>query len=290
MLQIRVSAIGTVVCEDTAEPVPGEGEAIVEVRSVGICGSDMHVFKGENPIIKPPVVPGHEFGGVVRIVMSRNGSSFQVGDKVSVFPFVNCMKCYYCLKGQEHLCDNQTAFDGYLMDGAMKERIAVPLDNLVKLPDSFDIRYGALAEPLAVALHAAGAIRESNVLVLGSGPVGLFIQQVCKANGNKVIARDLEEYALAKSRRMGTDLALDFRDKEITDKIAAFASRLDIAVDCVVNEDSLRLAMNTLKKGGKLITVGVPKGYVPLDMVQILIHELTVGGSYLYTKEEFRQG
>ena len=133
MLQVKVTEIGKIEYEDTPRPVAKSGEAVIEVKSIAICGSDMHVYKGENPIIKPPVVPGHEFGGIIKTINDPKESyNFRIGDKVSVFPLVNCSNCYYCNSGKTYLCENQKIFDGVSFDGAMKEEIAIPLFNLVK--------------------------------------------------------------------------------------------------------------------------------------------------------------
>jgi len=290
MLQVKISEIGKVIYENIPNPVAKAEEAVVKVKSVGICGSDIHVFKGVNPVLKPPVVQGHEFGGVIKSINDPKKSySFKVGDKVSVFPIVNCMNCYYCNSNKAHLCENQKIFDGMIFDGAMKEEIAVPLFNLIKLPEKFDIVYASLVEPVSVAMHASKNIKNSNVLVVGSGTIGLFVQQILNLFNNRVIAMDINKDAIELSKKLGSDLALDANDNNNVERISNFLKneKVDVVIDCVGNKDSFEFARNVLKKTGEIILIGVPKGFVDINLVYILIHELTIKGSYLYTKEEF---
>ena len=126
MLQVKVKNIYEIEYEDIPEPILNPNEAIIKIASVGICGSDIHVFKGENPVLKPPVVQGHEFGGVIESIKGKGGrNNFKIGQKVTVFPTINCGKCFYCKKDLSHLCETQKIFDGGSLDGAMKEKIAV---------------------------------------------------------------------------------------------------------------------------------------------------------------------
>lgn len=290
MLQVKISEIEKVIYEDIPNPIPKTGEAVIEVKSVGICGSDISVFKGINPVLKPPVVQGHEFGGIIKSINDPEKKyNFKAGDKVCVFPLVNCHRCYYCNSNKEHLCENQKIFDGMLLDGAMKEEISVPLSNLIKLPDNFNILYSSLVEPISVGLHATLKIKKSNTLVIGSGTVGLFAQQILALNKNTVISMDIDKYSLKKSEDFGSNLVLNFDDRGNNLKISNFLAggKLDYIIDCVGNSKTFEFSRSVLKKTGRIILIGVPKTILNINMIYLLINELSIEGSYLYTLEEF---
>ncbi|GAI79114.1 unnamed protein product, partial [marine sediment metagenome] len=178
------------------------------------CGSEMHIYKGVSPYLKPsaekPVVPGHEFGGIIKSINIGKQCDFKPGMKVVVYIALNCGNCFYCLNGMDHLCENQKFIDGWEIDGGMREETTIPLDNLVELPSSFDLLYSTMIEPTAVAVHAVDKINDSKVLIIGSGLIGLLILKVAKLNNNRVIALDIDDYALRKAGDLMADLVINF--------------------------------------------------------------------------------
>ena len=293
MLQIKVEDVKKITYENVEPPSVGRNEALVKVHSVGICGSDMHVYLDENPVLKPPKVQGHEFGGIIK-EMGSPFSGLEEGMKVVVNPVVNCGSCYYCKSGQSYLCERQSVIGGDL-DGAMKEEISVPLANIVPLPDDFDLKYSPLIEPTSVAVHTvngliANGVRGSNVLIIGLGTVGLLIQQVCKMNGNRVIAMDIQEHSLNLSKKLGADLVLNARRENTIEKISEFLGdkKLDVVFDIVNSKHSLNVAVNAVRKQGRIIMVGIPPKNFEVDVIGILCKEIHVTGSYLYSDSEFR--
>ena len=139
-----LTEVGKLIYRDVLDPVLKEGEALIEVKSIGICQSDIEPYQGKHlDVLTLPFVQGHEFGGIIKEIKGE-GKQFKVGDKVSVYPQLNCGNCYYCTNGMEHMCDNQAMFGSAKKEGAMSEMIAVPINNLVKMKDSFDIRYAGL--------------------------------------------------------------------------------------------------------------------------------------------------
>lgn len=290
MLQVKVIDICKIGYEKVPEPIMNSGEAIVDIASVGICGSDIHVFKGENPVLKPPLVQGHEFGGTISSISNLGREkNIKINKKVAVFPIINCGACFYCTKGLDHLCENQMIFDGGIFDGAMKEKIAVPIKNLVLLPDSFDLIYSSLIEPVAVAVHVADKIRSSNILIIGVGTIGLLIQQICKKNKNTVITLDINDNSLKNSSSLGADLVCDYLDPGCQKEINNFlgSKKIDIVIDCVGKENTLKSATDLVRKKGEVILVGVPKSNLKVDVVGILLKEITLKGSYIYSIKDF---
>ena len=292
MLQVKVKNIYEIEYEDIPEPILNPNEAIIKIASVGICGSDIHVFKGENPVLKPPVVQGHEFGGVIESIKGKGGrNNFKIGQKVTVFPTINCGKCFYCKKNLSHLCETQKIFDGGSLDGAMKEKIAVPINNLLLLPNSFDLKYSSLIEPVSVAVHSTNVFKNSNILIIGIGTIGSLVQQVCKNNRNTIITLDVNKNSLNRSINLGADLVCDFTDPEKKQKITDFLGeeKIDVVVDCVGIDETMKFASDIVRKGGKIVLIGVPKKPLRINAVDLLLKEIDLKGSYLYSLKDFKK-
>ena len=161
--------------EEWPEPEPAPGEVVIAVRAVGICGSDLHGYTGESARRTAPLVMGHEFTGEVLSVPAGT-PGIAVGDRVVARPFIHCGECEFCRSGRANLC-RARRYIGTTMHGAMAERVAVPLDNLLPLAPQTSFALGSLTEPLAVAMHAArqaGELGGKRILVAGGGTIGLL--------------------------------------------------------------------------------------------------------------------
>jgi threonine dehydrogenase-like Zn-dependent dehydrogenase len=288
MKQVKLESIRKIVCEDVPEPVARSGEAVVQVRAVGICGSDMHVYVGKNPVLQPPRVQGHEFGGVIKSINGDPGD-LKPGMKVAVNPVINCAKCYYCLNGMEYMCEGGQVVIGGQIPGGMAEEIAVPIRNLVPLDDAFPQLHAAMIEPAAVALHTADEFRNATVLIIGLGPIGLLCQQVCQLNGNTVIGVDISEVALACSRQLGADFTVNSGDPGFKDQIRHFlgGKKIDVVIDAVCSKSSLQLAVDLVRKCGTIRIVGIPHHNFEVDVLGILLNHIELSTSYLYSHDEF---
>ena len=289
MLQVKLNKIKEIVYEQIDQPGKiRDGEAVIKVHSVGICGSDMHVYLGKNPVLSPPKIQGHEFGGTIKSI-SKPIKPLKEGIKVVINPVVNCGSCYYCRSGIEYLCEKQSVIGGDL-EGAMKEEIVVPTKNVVPLPDSFDLMYAPLIEPTSVAVHSVNGISNSNVVIIGLGTIGLLTQQVCKLNGNRVITIDVEDYPIKLSQKLGSDLTFNFKDADISGRIEEFlgGEKVDAVLDNVNSFATFKFAINVVKKHGKIVLVGIPPKNFEVNVIDLLCKEILVTGSYLYTDAEFR--
>ncbi|GIP30952.1 zinc-binding dehydrogenase [Paenibacillus sp. J2TS4] len=288
MLQVKLEAIRKVVCEDIPKPEAKESEAVVQVAAVGICGSDMHVYVGKNPVLQPPRVQGHEFGGIIKSINGDAGN-LKVGMKVAVNPVINCKKCYYCTNGMEFMCEDGQVVIGGQIPGGMAEEIAVPLRNLVPLDEAFPLLHTAMIEPTAVAMHTADDLRNATVLIIGLGPIGLLCQQVCQLNGNSVIGVDISAHSLACSKQMGATFTVNSGESDFKDQIRQFLGdkKIDVVIDSVCNETTLKLAVDIVRKCGKIKMVGIPHKNFEVDVLGILLNEIELASSYLYSDEEF---
>ena len=192
---------------DVPEPSPGPGQVKIEVKAAGICGSDVHLLKGDIAIpIRPPVVIGHEFSGVI-VQLGSGVSGWGVGDRVTVEPGLDtCGQCQYCQTGHSHLCKERRPL-GFHYNGGFAKYVIAPAQNVYRLPDNVDFIGGALGEPVAVVTHGVIEISRvlpgDNVLVSGVGAIGLLAAQVARCYGARVVisgtSADDNRFRVAKS-------------------------------------------------------------------------------------------
>ena len=248
-LAARLYGAGDVRVQSEERPVPGEGEWLVEVTSVGLCGSDLHWF-AEGGIgdakVSRPLVLGHEMAGVV-----RGGPAD--GTRVAIDPAVPCEACPECARGDVNLCAN-VVFAGHGgCDGGLRQLMAWPSHRLIPLPDALSDDEGALLEPLGVAVHALdfGHLRvASTVGVVGCGPIGLFLIQLARlAGATRVLAADPLAHRLEAAVKFGAEPVGD--DDQGAADVVFEVSGSDGAIDT-----SLRLA----RAGARVVLVGIPDG------------------------------
>jgi len=209
---------------DVKKPKPGSNEVLIEVRATGICGTDLHFYhwddfaKKRNPGF--PKVLGHEFGGIV-VKVGEGVKTLKVGDRVAGEPHIPCGNCYYCKVGKAHICENLKIYGVDTLCGSFTKYTILPESTAVKIPEDIDFETAALFEPFGVALHA---IDEANirpgdvVVVLGCGPIGLYIQQLAKLSGaSKVIGVEVSKYRLELAMKIG--VADELIDASSTDPV-----------------------------------------------------------------------
>lgn len=289
MLQVKLNGIQDVRCEEIEElKRPEEGWAVVDVSAVGICGSEMHVYLGENPVLSPPRVQGHEFSGIIKELGSP--CAFQVGQRVTVNPVVGCGDCYHCNQNHRYLCDKAYVIGGEVT-GAFQGQVMVPIRNLVPIKPELGMIAATLIEPSAVAVHTAGKFHNSNVLVIGQGTIGMLCMQVLKQQGNRTIVTDVSDFALDISKSIGCDCAINSKEQDVKKVISDFLGTdpLDVVIDAVCNPGTMNLAIDLVKKGGVIKTVGIPKQDFEFHLVDLLCKEITLETSYLYSEEDFLQ-
>ncbi len=287
MLKVQIQDVGKINYLNVTPPIAGKDQVEVKVETVGICGSDVHVFLGRNPSLKPPKVPGHEFGGRIGTLGSPSGR-LRTGMKVVVNPVLNCGHCYYCANSLEHLCEDQAVIGG-LVDGAMQERITVPMKNVVALDEAFDMLYAPMIEPTAVAIHCAEKAKNRNILIIGLGTIGLMTQQICKLNNNRILTTDIVDHSLRLSEELNCDYSFNFNNGNRVEEIKSFLGKekVDCIIDTVCSEETLFFACSMVRKGGEVHIVGIPPKNFIVDVVNILFNEISIRGFSLYSDSEF---
>jgi len=268
---------------DVEPPRPEAGEALIKVRSCGICGSDLHYFHGGFP--PPPVCPGHEISGEV-VALGAHVERVRVGDLVAVEPLIVCRECAYCRTGDYQLCP-QFRVLGMMRDGGFAEYVCAPAYALFPLPPGVDDEVGALTEPLAVAVHAvrlAGVRLGDRVMVLGAGTIGLLAVAAARAAGAAevwITARHPQQQAAATS--LGA--ARGFTGAAGAAELAAAASEQppDVVIETVGGSaDTINDAVQLVRPGGTVAILGIFTGMPALNALSMVVKEVRLIGSLTY--------
>jgi len=288
MKALVLAEYGRLVYEDMPRPKLGPGDVLVEVKACGICGSDVHGLDGSTGRRRPPVIMGHEASGVVAEV-GAGVSGWKVGDRVTFDSTIYCGRCRFCRDGKTNLCDDRTVLgvscEEYRRDGAFAQFVSVPERVLHRLPDALSFECAALVEPLSVACHAARRTRAQSgdsAVVVGAGVIGLFVIGVLRARGcAPVIALDIDPARLERARELGADAALKADEADVVGEIKRRTDGrgADAAFEAVGVSETVRTAVEAVRKGGSLALIGnlSPEARLPLQAV--VTREITLYGS-----------
>ncbi|MBW1787384.1 MAG: alcohol dehydrogenase catalytic domain-containing protein [Deltaproteobacteria bacterium] len=286
----RVSTPGRIEFVDQPVSAPASGEVLIRTRAVSICGSDLHTFKGKHPFAPLPAALGHELAGEV-VETGPEAGSVKPGDRVVVEPVIVCGECHFCRRGDYHLC-RSISFHHRQGRGAFTPYFTADHRWVHRLPDGVSFTEGALAEPLAVAVHAmgrAGIQLGRSVAVFGAGPIGLMVLMLAlKAGAGETFAVDVQDFRLRKARELGAGEALNNTAGDAVAAIYRITDDLgvDAAFEVVGNETTLTQTLKALKKGGTAVIVGLfsqPDVTIPSNI--FLQKEITVRGSQGYCRD-----
>ncbi len=269
--------------EDREVPSPGAHEVLVAVRSVGVCGSDIHYFEHGRIgpyVVDAPVILGHEASGVV-VALGADVTGLSVGTRVALEPGVPCGACVECRAGRYNLCPDVVFYATPPVDGAFAEFVTIHEDFAHPVPDSISDDAAALLEPLSVGVWAcrkAEVALGMSVLIAGAGPVGIMTALVARASGaSRIVLSDVNVDRLSKASDLGFD-AVDARKWNAADTVDA-----DVFVDCSGNPAAIDAGIRAVKPAGKVILVGMAAdGMVPLPIDVIQGRELWVTGTFRY--------
>ena len=293
MLQAVMTQPGKIEFRDIPRPQVKAGEVLIEIKRIGVCGSDIHVYHGLHPYTGYPIVQGHEVSGTVAEV-GAGVQGLVPGDPVVFMPQVTCGECYPCRHGMYHICDHLKVM-GFQTDGAAQEFFPVAAEMVLKLPASINLDQAAMIEPISVAVHAlsrAGSVEGLKVVVLGAGTIGNLVAQVARASGAQaVMITDVSPYKLDKARQCGMDLVIDTSQIDLGKAIADHfgPDKADLILECVGVQDTITQAVNYARKGSTIVVVGVfgKKPLVDLGLVQD--RELSLVGTLMYQKRDYER-
>lgn len=277
--------------EISAIPTPSieANEVLLRVKSVGICGSDIGIYKGLHPRAQFPLTMGHEFSGVIEKV--NEGSNLKVGAKATVNPLIYCRECESCLTGNKHVCENLKLI-GVDENGGFAEYVKIYEHQVVLLPAEMDFDKAALIEPVAVGIHA---VRKSNlkkgddVLVLGGGPIGVITALCAKISGAKNI---YVSEVNSERRKLIEDLglkALDPMDDFENTVLNLNKRKVDIVFEVAGVAQTIKNAVTLVKNSGQVVIVSVFKKPEMIDFQQINFREINLIGTRVYTDEDFEE-
>ncbi|MHA1784053.1 MAG: zinc-binding dehydrogenase [Candidatus Helarchaeota archaeon] len=278
-------------------PIIGNKEALVEVKAVGICGTDVH--KAINKTVKTPIVLGHEVAGKI-IKIGNKVTKFQVGDRVALAHHAACMVCKYCRKGHHSLCDMY--LKNNFEPGGFTTHLKIFQEHIertaVKIPSELSYEEAAFMEPLACCLRGWRnlTVRNSdNVLIIGSGPIGLLFIQIAKmSNVNQIIAVDLVEFRLEKAKTFGANEVINILTENLKDKILELTNNqgVDIIVNTVGKDNVYENSFELLDRGGSYLFFAECKSnsQIHLDPNLIYKKELTFVGSYSSSPYDYENG
>lgn len=290
MKRARLMATGRIQIEDAPRPRAGPGQVLIEVRTCGICGTDIHAFEGRHPFIAPPVVPGHEMAGVVT-ALGPGADGPEPGARVTIEPSLTCGRCRPCRSGRYNICEDLKVL-GCQADGALSQFIAVGADRVIPLPESMPFESAALIEPAAVAVHAVRRLdmeMVSRLLIIGAGPIGLLAVQAAGALGvAEVVVSEPMEARRTLALELGASLALDGRKGlagEFRTRFGA-ANPMDAVLDCAGLEVTLNQAIEAVVKGGRVVVVGIPLNPPRLRLDLVQDRELELVGTLMYTRAD----
>jgi len=274
-----------IVLQESPDPSPSDGDVLIEIGAVGICGSDMHAYLGHDERRPAPLILGHEAAGVVR------GGAMD-GKRVVVNPLVTCGVCRDCLSGRENLCAKREIISMPPRQGAFAEKIAVPMRNIIEIPAGLDMTRAALAEPLATSWHgvtladrhAERPLAEARALVMGAGAVGLGAALALRAFGcPDVTVAETNALRRTTATSQGFDKVVD-----PTADGALEAGFADVVIDAVGNKHTRAAAVRSARPGSVIVHIGLGDGVDGFDARRVTLQEITFVGAYTYTMTDFR--
>jgi 2-desacetyl-2-hydroxyethyl bacteriochlorophyllide A dehydrogenase len=289
MRQIVCEQPNQLVYKETDAPVAQSGEALVRIRRIGICGTDMHAYKGNQPFFSYPRVLGHELSGEI-VGLGDDAAPFHIGDIVSVIPYMECGVCIACRNGKTNCCTDMLVL-GVHKDGGMADYIAVPYGHLIRI-EGLSLDHAALIEPLSIGAHAirrADIQHGEYVLVIGAGPIGLGVMTLAKQKGAKVIAMDVNSERLAFCREWAlVDYTVQAQENPLDQIKDITNGEFPTTVfDATGNARSMAEAFKYPAHGGKLVYVGLVKADIAFHDPDFHKRELTLMGSRNATREDF---
>ena len=294
MLMMKAAVLesqGNMKVNEVPVPLLKPDEALVKVMCVGICGSDVHYYehgKIGRYEVKQPLILGHELAGVVAEV-GEAVKHIRVGDRVAVEPGVACGRCEYCKSGRYNLCPDVVFMATPPVHGAWAEYAAIRSDFLFPLPDEMSFEEGALLEPLSVgfhAMHRAGVQPHDRVLITGLGPIGQLAVVAARLFGvTEVYGSDVVEYRRDLAKAMGITDVLDPVKESPEQKVNAWSDGkgVDVLIETSGNAGVISATTALIKRGGKIVLVGLPAAdHIGMNVNELIDGELDVLGVFRY--------
>lgn len=276
------------IIEQPQPSIEKSNEVLVKVKRVGICGSDMHIYHGTNPLATYPRVVGHEVAGEV-VEVGAEVSNVKVGDHVVVEPINYCGTCYACRKGRPNVCEELSVF-GVHEDGGMREFIVLPEKQLHSVNRDLSWDEIVMAEPYTIGAQAIwrGDVQEGdNVLIQGCGPIGICILKLAKIAGATVYMTDLNKERLEFAKDSGADVVINAAEESVKDRVMELTDNKgpNIVIDAVGMPATVELSIDLVSPAGSVVVLGFDERPSALPQLPITKKEITIVGSRLQTHQ-----
>lgn len=264
-----------------------DNEVKIQVKYCGICGTDIHIFHGDGGCcdVTPPLVPGHEFSGVVAEV-GAGVKTVKVGDRVTGDPNDMCGECYFCKNGMQHFCKNNIGI-GTTVDGGFAEYVIMREKQVYKVSDDLSFIEAAMAEPISCCLHGIDLCNikaGDTVLVIGGGPIGMIMMQLAKnAGASKVIMSEPVEEKREQALKLGATKTIDPLHEDVEAVLAEYCENVNVVIECVGNVHTQADAVRFAGKGATIMYFGLaaPEESFPIRPDDIFKKELHITSSYI---------
>ncbi len=273
--------------QERPEPALENGEVVLKIEAVGICGSDMHAYHGHDPRRLPGLVLGHEFCGTV---LESASALYSPGTRVTGNPLITCGRCEYCIQGRNNLCAHRSMV-GMTRPGAFAERMSIPAASLIDMPQDLPAAHAAVTEPAATALHAINLsmrvlvrpVQECRVLVLGGGAIGMLSALLLRHHGvDELTVAEVNPLRRAQLEKHAGVRTYNPRDGEPPE------NHFDFVIDAVGSKITRNSAFAAVKVGGVIMHIGLQDWASEIDMRRLTLAEITLLGTYTYTTADLR--
>ena len=294
MKAIQIRKVKEVLLTEIPAPKEQEGYSVIQVKAMGICGSDVHAYSGKSPNVVFPQIIGHETAGIVtKVGAGSNQRGIREGDRVVLNPYIYCGQCYPCSKGRTNCCTSLKCL-GVQTAGSMSEQFAHPTDLLVKVPDKIDWETCALIEPAVIALHAIHSVDlqpGEHVAVVGAGCIGMLIGILAAAKGGIPIMVDVVDARLELAEKLGMRYTVNPGTQDAEKEISAVTKGRMAECVCEVSGSpaGIRSTLDYAAATGRIALTGWPNRDISLPTALITRKELQIRGSRTGVTAEFEE-
>lgn len=267
-------------------------EVLIKVKTVGVCGSDLHLFHGTHAFRKPPAILGHEIAGEI-VEIGEEVTKFKVGDRVTVEPQVGCGECEYCQKDLINLCTSKIVPGTPGWIGTFSEYFNAPEQTVYKIEDHVPYEIGTLIEPFAVGIHAISRIsvpEKDSIAILGSGTIGLLTLVAAREAGYKqIICTDTQQFNLDMAKQQGATLALNPLKDDVEAIVKEFTNGkgVDVAIVAADAKVIVDQASSIVKKRGEVGIVAMITEQIPVNTYNFVFNEINLFGAMTYETKDF---
>lgn len=291
MKAIQITAPSSVQVNEIAKPIMKADEIVLKIAYAGFCGSDLNTFLGRNPMVRLPVIPGHEIGAIIEAVGTDVPDSFKPGMIVTVNPYTNCGKCASCRNRRPNACEQNETL-GVQRNGAMSEYFSLPWQKVIPAP-GIPVRDCALIEPMSVGFHAVSRAQLTDidtVMVIGCGMIGIGAIVRAALRGATVIAVDIDDEKLKLAHRIGARYTINSQKENIHERLQEITNNQgpDVVIEAVGNPVTYVMAINEVAFTGRVVCIGYAKSEISFQTKFFVQKELDIRGSRNALPEDFR--